>query len=630
METTAPPSQPASAPETLQHGVAGVPGVTLVLQRLPTIRGLLIVGLPALAGLMLLTAVDAGGQVVLWENAHWTLAGLLASAVAAVGAQRSKGFERRLRGLVALGACLWLVGQLSWDVQTAVGYFSVPAPSDIGFLCLVVPVILALVLAVHGRMPRAEELAVYLDATAIFLAISAAILAAYGDQLATLPPIVAGVTVAYPILHLATAGAGFASLLAGRAVLRIGGSYLLLAGFALLGFSWVVWLREALVALPPAGDLMNYGFSIGIVAVGVGGASWHVDDQRPVASTRLAEIVHGSLPLVALLGSAGLIVLNHQGTPHTGLVDVAALGVILLAGIRQSMLVHERGRLLDESGRARYQLEDALVQRADADSRYRMLVERVPAAVYIDVADPDVSDGGHLAYMSPQVESILGYPPSAFLADPELWPQLIHPDDRLATLAAYNEHWATARPLRADYRMVARSGAVVWVHDEAYSMIEGSDGRRVSQGLLVDTTEQKRLEEQLLHDALHDPLTGLANRVLFRDHVERAMAGRRRRRTKVAILFLDLDDFKVVNDSLGHRAGDRLLSEVAKRLTAAIRAGDIAARQGGDEFTVLLDRVGDVHDATASADRIAAELRRPMELEGRSIVIAVSIGIALA
>ncbi len=162
-------------------------------------------------------------------------------------------------------------------------------------------------------------------------------------------------------------------------------------------------------------------------------------------------------------------------------------------------------------------------------------------------------------------------------------------------------------------------------------MTEGSTaGRRVSQGLLVDTTEQKRLEEQLLHDALHDPLTGLANRVLFRDHVERALAGRGRRRAKVAVLFLDLDNFKVVNDSLGHRAGDRLLVEVARRLSATIRATDVAARQGGDEFTVLLDRVRSVGEATEFAERLFEELGRPIELDGRAIVVGVSIGIAMA
>jgi diguanylate cyclase (GGDEF)-like protein/PAS domain S-box-containing protein len=251
--------------------------------------------------------------------------------------------------------------------------------------------------------------------------------------------------------------------------------------------------------------------------------------------------------------------------------------------------------------------------------------------VYIDVADDEFAAGGRVSYMSPQIETILGYPPEAFMADPELWPALIHPADTDRTVAAYNEHWITKRPLRADYRMIARDGSVVWLHDEAHHMAaESTTGRQVSQGLLVNTTEQKRLEERLVHDALHDPLTGLANRVLFRDHVERALAGRRRGRGKLAVLFLDLDDFKVVNDSLGHQAGDRLLVEVGRRLQAAIRARDMAARQGGDEFTILLDRVRGVDEAKATAQRIAAALTKPIALEGRSIVVNVTIGIALA
>ena len=177
--------------------------------------------------------------------------------------------------------------------------------------------------------------------------------------------------------------------------------------------------------------------------------------------------------------------------------------------------------------------------------------------------------------------------------------------------------------------MVARDGRVVWIHDEAFAMTD-AEGRRVSQGLVVDTTDQKRLEAQLLHDALHDPLTGLANRVLFRDHLERALIRRRRRRSSVALLFLDVDDFKVVNDSLGHRAGDRLLVEVARRIEATIRAGDVAARQGGDEFTVLIEGVQSVEEATETAERLAANLREPIDVEGRSMVIGVSIGIALA
>lgn len=595
-----------------------------------TVRGLLTIGLPIMGALMFLTAVDAGGQVILWENAHWTAAGLLATAMAASGAHHGTEEERRLRGMAALGAASWTVGQITWDLQTALGYFSLPAPSDIGYLFLVVPIMVSLVRAVRGRVPRAEEFAVYMDGAAIFLAITAALLAAYGSRLADLGFAAAAVTVAYPILHLATAGAGLVSVLATRTVARLSGSYLLLVGIALIGVAWVDWLRQAIVALPPAGSLGGYAFSIGMLGVGVGAAGWRIDEIEAHRPLRSAAIVHGALPLTALIFSAVLIVARQVSTPELGLVDVAAFGVILLAGVRQTVLVHERGRLLEYSGRARQELEDALVQRATADSRYRVLVERVPAAVYIDVADSTMAAGGRVDYMSPQIEAILGYSAEAFMTDPELWPALIHPDDHAATLDAYRDHWATDRPLRVDYRMLARSGSVVWVHDEAHAMTEGpAGGRRVSQGILVDTTDQKRLEEQLIHDALHDPLTGLANRVLFRDHVERALA-RRRRRSGVALLFLDLDDFKVVNDSLGHRAGDRLLVEAATRLSTVIRAGEIAARQGGDEFTVLLDRVGGVDEAIASADRIADALRQPIELDGRSIVMTVSVGIALA
>ncbi len=150
------------------------------------------------------------------------------------------------------------------------------------------------------------------------------------------------------------------------------------------------------------------------------------------------------------------------------------------------------------------------------------------------MADGDVSDGGRLAYMSPQIRGILGYKPEEFIGDPELWPSLIHPDDRGMAIAAYKDHWTTGRPLRAEYRMVAADGSEIWVRDEAFAMpAEANSGRAMSQGLLVDTTDRKRLEAQLLHDALHDPLTGLANRILFRDHVERALARRRRSRTSV-------------------------------------------------------------------------------------------------
>ncbi|MEA2653660.1 MAG: hypothetical protein QOI37_887 [Chloroflexota bacterium] len=595
-----------------------------------SVRTILVAGLPLLVGLMALTAANVGGQVVLSELAYTTVAGLIGMAVAISAAHRTTGAERRLRYLVALGVASWCVGQSLWVVQTLTGWIGFPTPSDIGYLGMVVPVMAALMLALRGRLPRAQELAVYLDGAMIFLAISSVIMVTVGANLAPLGPIPTAVTLAYPILHLATVGTGAVGLLALRGPLRPSGGYLLLAGFAVVGLAWIEWLRESAIATPPSGSVINYFFAIGIVIVGIGGATWRYGLPAEARSQRASDRLLGTLPLVALLGPTAISFVRHLTPVEIGLNDVGTVCIVLLAAIRQSLLLRERGRLLADSVTAREELELALVSRADADSRYRVLVESVPAAVYVDVEDGAFIGGGKVSYMSPQIELILGYPPEAFMADADLWPLLIHPDDLDRTVAAYNRHWASAEPLRHDYRMIARDGSTVWIHDEAFSMIEAASGRRVSQGLIVNTTERKRLEEQLLHDALHDPLTGLANRVLFRDHLERALAAQTRRRGKVAVLFLDLDNFKVVNDSLGHRAGDRLLIEVARRLAGTIRATDIAARLGGDEFTILLDRVRGIDEVKASAERIAAELSKPIEVDGRALVVGVSIGIALA
>ena len=339
-----------------------------------------------------------------------------------------------------------------------------------------------------------------------------------------------------------------------------------------------------------------------------------------------------SLPVVGLFGGAlvlvGLSVVGVSGTA-AGLTTPAALGTA--AVIAFGVVVGSGVVLFRRLRHAAAILEQTVRQVEEAGSRLQVLVEHVPAAVYIDMADPDVSDGGRLAYMSPQITGILGYRPEELVADPELWPSRIHPDDHAAALAAYEAHWQTGEPLRAEYRMHGRDGTEVWVRDEAYGMPDDTQsGRQVSQGLLVDITDRKRLESKLIHDALHDPLTGLANRVLLRDHLERALARRGRSPGTVALLFVDLDDFKRINDSYGHAAGDQILVRVAERLVGAVRAEDVTGRQSGDEFAVLLAHVHDADEAIVSADRILGELRRPILLGAHSIVVGGTIGIAVA
>jgi diguanylate cyclase (GGDEF)-like protein/PAS domain S-box-containing protein len=298
-----------------------------------------------------------------------------------------------------------------------------------------------------------------------------------------------------------------------------------------------------------------------------------------------------------------------------------ALAIVVGAGLVLLKRLRDTGATLERTSR----------EAVETAARLRVLIEHVPAAVYIDMADPDVSDGGRLAYMSPQIRGILGFEPEEFIGDPELWPSRIHPDDRAGAIDAYETHWRTGEPLRAEYRMVARDGTEIWVRDEAFAMADDTQsGRRVSQGLLVVITDRKLLESKLIHDALHDPLTGLANRVLLRDHLERALARHGRSPGTVALLFVDLDDFKQVNDQFGHAAGDQILCQVSERLREAVRADDVVGRQSGDEFAVLLDRVLGEDEAVVAAERILRELRRPFQLGGRAVVVGGSIGIAVA
>jgi diguanylate cyclase (GGDEF)-like protein/PAS domain S-box-containing protein len=191
--------------------------------------------------------------------------------------------------------------------------------------------------------------------------------------------------------------------------------------------------------------------------------------------------------------------------------------------------------------------------------------------------------------------------------------------------AAVERHEATHRTAAGQPFTVSLTFSPM--HDAAGAVIGASMIAR-------DISEHKTLEEELARQALHDSLTGLPNRVLFHDRLRQSLKHDRRSDRAAtgrhAVLFLDLDDFKLINDTLGHRIGDELLVAVAARLRDAIRSADTAARLGGDEFTVLLENVGDEAEAARTADRILDELRRPFTLDGHQIVVSASIGIAFA
>lgn len=180
-----------------------------------------------------------------------------------------------------------------------------------------------------------------------------------------------------------------------------------------------------------------------------------------------------------------------------------------------------------------------------------------------------------------------------------------------------------------EYLAKRKDGTLVPVHSNTTAIVDGSGRTTGLVGVSVDLTERKEMEERLATMAYQDTVTGLSNRVRLMEHLQAAL-DRATEQEPVALLFLDLDHFKVVNDSLGHAAGDRLLKQVAERLSACVRPGDLLARFGGDEFAILCDGPIRIEQATAIANRVLGTLAMPFEVDGRDAFIGGSVGIALA
>ena len=209
---------------------------------------------------------------------------------------------------------------------------------------------------------------------------------------------------------------------------------------------------------------------------------------------------------------------------------------------------------------------------------------------------------------------------------------MVHPDDRETVESQSQAFIDGVGGDLADYRMVRPDGGIVWVRDRAYAHRD-DDGRVLwEHGILFDVTELKEAEARIAHMAFHDGLTGMANRELFEETLALAVQRAKRDGSVVAVLYLDLDNFKLVNDSLGHHAGDRLLIQLADRLGACTRDTDLVARQGGDEFLMLLADLGQadyVEAIRAVTDRVYEAMAAPFDLEGTEFFARGSIGISV-
>jgi diguanylate cyclase (GGDEF)-like protein/PAS domain S-box-containing protein len=294
------------------------------------------------------------------------------------------------------------------------------------------------------------------------------------------------------------------------------------------------------------------------------------------------------------------------------LIHAGFIGAQSLAGLA-AWRVHElsvsRGRWITQA-----------LERANAD------LAGAQSLAHVGSWEWDLNSGA--MWWSDELYRIMGVAPDGFQPVPGALFELVHPDDRARLRTSIETCIHGQGSLDCESRILRPDGEVRTIHALGSITVDATGSAARMFGSMQDATERTRLQDELKHQAFHDPLTGLANRILFADRVQHAQERLARTSATVAALFVDIDDFKDVNDGLGHSAGDKLLREVAARLKGVLRVEDTAARLGGDEFAVLIEEA-DEAGATWVADRCLAALREPILLEGKEIMVSGSIGIAL-
>ena len=320
---------------------------------------------------------------------------------------------------------------------------------------------------------------------------------------------------------------------------------------------------------------------------------------------------------------AAPILADIAHTRQDVLVIVGSMALGLLALLYAAFSVAS-ARLTSQNRRLQEQAVTEQVLTADlrhSQERFRSLVQNsADVSMIIDAT-------GTIAYESSAVERVLGYQHEDRVGRSVL--ASVHDDDRawgqqlLDDLARNPGSMATG-----ELRVKHADGSWRWIEAVGRNLVDDP----AVGGVVVnyrDITTRKTLEDELRHQAFHDSLTGLANRALFVDRLDHALSLARRSRRPLAVLFIDLDDFKTINDSLGHGEGDVILGSVAERLRGALRAGDTIARMGGDEFAVLVEDSSDASAATDVADRLLLELQAPFASGGKELFVHASVGVAI-
>ncbi|MFE7187525.1 putative bifunctional diguanylate cyclase/phosphodiesterase [Streptomyces erythrochromogenes] len=558
-------------------------------------------------------------------------AGLLAAVSCYTYARTIDSRERPAWLLFAFSSLMGACGNAVWGWYEVILGQDVPKPSlaDFAFLCFAPPAIVGLLVLAKRPVTRAGWVCLGLDSWLIggslltlswSLALAHAARTAQSGAPGSVPR--AALSLAYPLLDIALVSMVLV-LHFRRSETNRSAVNTAIAALALTVLSDALFTSPLLSAEYQSGQLLDAGWFAGslLLAYAPWGARRIHQSQVPAGHPRRdrqhSRPITGSLPaltpyLAAAVCTLGILYNVVDGRKVDRMVVFTGCTVVLALVIRQGIMLLDNIALTQEL--------------AQKENHFRSLVQG--SSDVIMIAAPT----GTLRYVSPAAAGVYGREAEE-LVGTEL-ATLIHPDD-LGRVVHEVRRFLAAPPTEEPTTRIEcrfKSGGGEWLNVE-------STVNRHQGGLILnsrDVTERVRLQAQLQHSAEHDPLTDLPNRALFTRRVRQALTGRRAGDHSTAVLFIDLDGFKAVNDTIGHQAGDELLIEAARRLQDSVRAGDTAARLGGDEFAALIlgdgsrDRSAREYQVREIADRLRARLSQPYRIGGSEVRVAASIGVAFA
>lgn len=712
--------------------------------RIPQMRSVQLVLVAGVAGFLVGLAGILLAQDVQWirffDNLHWTAGTLTAAALAWFGVRAGPVDSARGLRWIAIGLTAYALGQLIWNVQTLLGFTGFPSPSDLFYLWLGPCVAAGLLIEAFRLADRTQRKTLLLDAAILAIAVLTLVLVLYLPRRGDTALLPLAVLVAYPVSLLAAVCIGLVAAPTLR--LKFSWSYaLFLLSLLGTGACWMGWNALTLDGIALDGAWFNSLFSLSVMGVGLATLYWNIEISSNASWERWSEGALRVLPLAAvvLAGLAVLLTEPDDSVPQAAhhAIDMGALVVIVLAMLRQGMLLKEHALLktvtrnLEESEQQKHQILSTLpdlIWLKDADGVYRMCNPAL--ARFFGVPDTEIVGKTDFDFFEPEqarlfrqmdqsavdagrpsqneewvntaggdtilVETIktplcdrsgkligvlgiarditerehasrqlalLGFAldhvkEAAYMADEqgyfhyvnrEACRVLDHTCDALMTMQVIDvdnvitqpEQWQALWDQLKDIKTLifeshhkARDGTVFPVEINA-NYFEFS-GQPYVLGLVRDITERKQVEQQIRDLAYFDVLTQLPNRRLLMDRLGHALATSDRSQSYGALMILDLDHFKTLNDTQGHDVGDRLLVEVSQRLAANVRQQDSVCRLGGDEFVVLLEGLGadEAHAASqaeAIAEKVRFALNQPyaLDVSGMKFHSTTSIGLAL-